>query len=800
MKTMLWDLLLVGAVLCSTMDGVAQTVINSQGFESPSSCTNWGYTGGVVTAETRRTGSNALRVGRSGESNTVTFNTLNVSGLAGLQLSVYHAVRSGSGPGMDVREGAVMQVAINGTWTTIGRVGGLGDHTYSWTNTTGGAGSTTCSPAITYQCPNPLVYTVPAGTNTIAFRVFAVSGGSNCTTFNTLMNGNVGSNYDRTDEGFQIDDVVLSTTTAPLPFIWTGAVDTDWHKCNNWRYGVVPTLTSAVTIDHTASNHCEVYTANAQCASLTIASSTANAWGLTVRSARQLAVTNDVSVTRTGAGGAVGITLGSTGPSTTGTFTCRNLVLTGSAAGNSTAFFRNEVGTNGMVVQGNLTIQSGGQLDLSAGATGGVMQLRGNYTNNDAEGAFSEAGSLVWFGGTATQSITTAGFEEYFGSLRLGKSSGDVTLVSPVRVRGAITFGYIAPGGRIMSSSSALLSMENTASVAGSGGTDGSHVDGPLQKFGNTDLIYPVGEAGLYRPVLLTEIAGSATDAFIVRYRRQSGYTAYGINRDAFLDHLSDCEHWTVDRSVGTPNARVTLSWHDIHSCGVTLPDDLRVAWWDASAMAPLWRDRGNDGATTTAWGGWVPSGEVQNQLGPFTLGSATAENPLPIALLFFHAQPESQAVQCSWVTTSEWNNDHFIVERSADGTDYTAVGQVVAVGNSSSVESYTFLDVAPLRGTSYYRLRQVDVDGTTSVSGVVPVRFDIDRELRAWMDDGQLHVVHGSPSGTPYEVVDAAGRIVAQGLASADRFEVRLSGASSAVYVLLLRDPEETRYVRLAR
>lgn len=797
MKNTLWNLLLSALVLCSLNDVVGQTVIGFQGFESPSPCNNWGYTGGVVTTETKRTGTNALRVGRFGESNTVTFNTMNVAGLAGLQLTVYHAVRSGSGPGMDVREGAVMQVAINGTWTTIGRVGGLSDHTYSFASTTGGSGSTTCSPATIYQCPNPLVYNVPAGTNTIAFRAFSVSGGSNCATFDALMGGTVGSSYDRTDEGFQIDDVALSTTTTPLPFIWTGAVDTDWHKCNNWRYGVVPTLTSAVTIDQTAVNHCEVYTANAQCASLTLASNTANAWGLTVRTARQLAVTNDVAVMRTGAGGAVGITLGSTGPSTTGTFSCRNLVLAGSAAGNSTAYFRNEAGTNSMLVQGDLTIQAGGQLDLSAGATGGVMQLRGNYTNNDGEAAFTEAASLVWFSGGNAQTITTTGFREYFGSMRLGKSANDITLASPVGLRSAITFAYAAPGGRIMSSAATLFTMESTSSVAGSGATNGSHVDGPLQKYGNTDFIFPVGEAGLYRPVQLTEISGSTTDAFTVRYRRQSAYSAYGVNKDAFLDHLSDCEHWTVDRSDGFPNARVSLSWHNVYSCGVTVPNDLRVAWWDASAMAPLWRDRGNEGVTTTAWGGWVPSSEVQNQLGPFTLGSVSSENPLPVELLFFNAEPTKGAVQCTWVTASEYNNDHFVVERSADGINYTVVDVVAAVGNSVSLESYAYTDLVPLRGTSYYRLRQVDVDGTTSLSQAVPVRFDDERSLRAWMDDGVMHVMHASPAGTPYEVIDAAGRRIAQGLASAERFDVQLPALSSAVYLLVLRDAEELRYVR---
>ncbi|MBL7951113.1 MAG: hypothetical protein JNM62_05285 [Flavobacteriales bacterium] len=782
-------------VLLLPVLGMAQTVISFQGFESPTTCNNWGYTGGDITTETRRTGTNALRIGRQGGSNTVTFNTVNVAGLAGLQLTVYHSVRSGSGPGMDVREGAVMQVAVNGVWTTIGQVGGLSDHAYAWSNTSAGAGSTTCSPATLYQCPNPLVFNVPAGTNTVAFRAFSVNGGSNCTTYNTLMGGNVGSNYDRTDEGLQLDDVSLSTTTTPLPFIWSGAVDTDWHKCGNWRYGVVPGLTSAVTIDQTAVNHCEVYTANAQCASLSLASNTAAAWNLTVRAARQLAVTNGVTVQRSGAGGAIGITLGSTGPVTTGTFSCNDLALTGSAAGNTTAYFRNEAGTNTLLVRGDLTINGGGHLDLSAGATGGILQLQGNYTNNDGEPAFSEQGSLVWFSGTASRSINTSGFEERFGSIRLAKTAGDLLLNDPVSVRAAVVFAYAAPGGRLLSSTAALLSLESTATTTGA--ADGSHVDGPMQRFGNTAFIYPVGEAGLYRPVQLTDISGVATDAFTVRYRRQSANTAYGPNTDAFLDHVSDCEHWTVVASNGVPNARVIPSWHAIHSCGVTVPADLRVAWWDASAMVPLWRDRGNDGVTTTPWGGWVPSGEVQNQLGAFTLGSTTSENPLPIELLFFDAGAQGAVVQCDWRTATERDNDHFTVERSTDGIHFTTVGTVDAVGDTWQTTRYAFTDVAPLPGVSYYRLRQIDVDGSSTVSNTVAVHRPAEMETRAWSTGDALQVRTPLPVGSTYRVFDPAGRLLVHGAVSGAVFTIPLA-ATTGVHLLQLSDGARTEQLRV--
>lgn len=755
----------------------AQTTIAFQGFESSAPCNDWSYTGGDITTETRRTGTNAIRVGRQGGSNTVTFATLNVAGLSGLQLRVYHSVRSGAGPGMDVREGAVMQVAINGVWSTIGRVGGFSDHAYAWASAIGGSASSSTGCNV-YQSANPLIYTVPVGTNTIAFRAFSVSGGSNCTTFNAVMNGNVGSNYDRTDEGFQLDDVALTTTTTPLPFIWTGRVSTDWSNCRNWRFGVVPTSTSPVTIDQSAVNHCEVFTANAQCASLSLASNNANAWNLTVRGGRQLAVTDAVDITRTGPGAAVGITLGSSAPATAGSFSCGDLTLTGNGASSSTAFFRNEAAANGMLVRGDLTLDLGGFLDLSAGATGGVLELRGDFSNNDGEAALSEVGSLIWFSGASPQSINTTGFEERLGSIRMGKSATDLTLNDPVRLSGNLELAYTSPGGRIISTASTLFSLSDTAGATS--GTDGSHVDGPLQKFGNSDFIFPVGEAGIHRPVQLTEIVGSSADAFIVRYRRQSGYTAYGITRDPFLDHVSDCEHWTIERSSGTPNARVTLSWSDAYSCGVDAPNDLRVAWWDATAMAPLWRDRGYDGATFLPWGGWLPSSEVQNQLGPFTLGSVSTMNPLPIELLYFDANVQAGRVDCEWATAAEFNNDFFTVERSADGGDFEAIGTVDAAGESRSLQGYSFADVSPHAGLSYYRLRQTDVDGTTTVSNMVAVKMSEVAGLQAWSDGDRIHVHHTISGRVEYRLYESTGRLVQSGVAPGPSFSLALPRVGS--------------------
>jgi hypothetical protein len=63
--------------------------------------------------------------------------------------------------------------------------------------------------------------------------------------------------------------------------------------------------------------------------------------------------------------------------------------------------------------------------------------------------------------------------------------------------------------------------------------------------------------------------------------------------------------------------------------------------------------------------------------------------------------------VDITWSTATETNNKYFTIERSANGTDFVAIGTVNGAGTSSSVNNYSFVDINPLTGVSYYRLTQ---------------------------------------------------------------------------------------------
>ncbi|MBF8963547.1 cellulose-binding protein [Pontibacter sp. FD36] len=95
---------------------------------------------------------------------------------------------------------------------------------------------------------------------------------------------------------------------------------------------------------------------------------------------------------------------------------------------------------------------------------------------------------------------------------------------------------------------------------------------------------------------------------------------------------------------------------------------------------------------------------------------------PLPVELHSFKGKPTQSGVQLDWETASEQDNAYFEVQRSQTATEFAAIGRVEGTGTTSLPQSYTFQDKEAGNGVNYYRLRQVDFDGTESFSPVLAV------------------------------------------------------------------------------
>jgi hypothetical protein len=104
---------------------------------------------------------------------------------------------------------------------------------------------------------------------------------------------------------------------------------------------------------------------------------------------------------------------------------------------------------------------------------------------------------------------------------------------------------------------------------------------------------------------------------------------------------------------------------------------------------------------------------------------SHTGSCPAPVTLISFEGTLKNNMVDLSWITTQEINASHYVVERSYNGTNFTAIG-TVAANNISSLSMYGSTDTNPgANGIVYYRLVQVDLDGSEHSSEIILVTID---------------------------------------------------------------------------
>lgn len=159
-----------------------------------------------------------------------------------------------------------------------------------------------------------------------------------------------------------------------------------------------------------------------------------------------------------------------------------------------------------------------------------------------------------------------------------------------------------------------------------------------------------------------------------------------------------------------------------------------------------------------------------------FFVGQCPAS--LPVEWLHFSARPDGSLVRLAWATAQELNSDRFEVERSADGQSWDAIGSVAAAGMSDAPSDYQFNDQSAPAGRTYYRLRQVDLDGAHDYSNVVEVSIEIaSSDLRvSSLADGHGAYVHGLTSRGQLQLFDLSGRLVAtHALADAGAVQLNL-------------------------
>ena len=141
---------------------------------------------------------------------------------------------------------------------------------------------------------------------------------------------------------------------------------------------------------------------------------------------------------------------------------------------------------------------------------------------------------------------------------------------------------------------------------------------------------------------------------------------------------------------------------------------------------------------------GWLPVNQfwttdgttplnVDLFLFPYVNNTITGCSTLPVSILNFKGSINDNKALLTWSTATEFNNKGFTIERSRDGKVFTQIDFVNGAGTTTQRKDYAYTD-ATLSDfsitTTYYRLKQVDLDGKTSYSNVIPLNL---KDILSW-------------------------------------------------------------------
>ena len=199
--------------------------------------------------------------------------------------------------------------------------------------------------------------------------------------------------------------------------------------------------------------------------------------------------------------------------------------------------------------------------------------------------------------------------------------------------------------------------------------------------------------------------------------------TFFSCNFQILHNGLTEPIQISVTRPSTRYTTNITNSGGLVLNCIVDdIPSALQVS-------TVSWTIRFRKGATSPVCFGLGGVNECLNTAGddfPATLPNCSVV--IPIEWLDFQARLTTdkgvKSVNLDWATASEHNIQHFIVERSANNQHYEQIGVPVKPNNTLNKSSYQVIDPKPLSGVSFYRIREVSVDGKASFSVIRSVIF----------------------------------------------------------------------------
>ncbi|MCU0434406.1 MAG: T9SS type A sorting domain-containing protein [Bacteroidia bacterium] len=472
--------------------------------------------------------------------------------------------------------------------------------------------------------------------------------------------------------------------------------------------------------------------------------------------------------------------------------------------------------TNGSAVvvdgaTGNYTSQAGGLITNST--TGGSMYVAGNWVNNAGNAGFSNDGATVLLNGAA-QNIGGSASTTFFNLSLLG--TGSKTLGINTTVGGISTLtGVLSLGTRplVLNSFTLNVSNPNGAAITNTTGYIQSETNLATNpsivswQMGTTTgaHVYPFGTAAaVLIPFTFNKVpATSATVSVATRSTAASNNNPWATGVTHMYDPTlaqdgSDeavIDRWWEINSTAAITANLTFSYRG-NTENTLVPafntGTLGAQYWATGAWLPDNAVLGSGTGVTAGVGSVTANGvSIAAAYTPWVLSSQLA--PLPVEWLTVTGNCANNHALLRWSTATEQNNDYFTIERSTNGTSWTAIGNVQGAGNSSMINNYQFIDPLPLPTINYYRIRQTDFNGSSSASSILMVSPCVASGdvVDAFAGNGNIFVNISAAFAQDYRITlyDSRGRLVSEQQFAvqpgANRFELEGNVPATGVYMV---------------
>lgn len=427
----------------------------------------------------------------------------------------------------------------------------------------------------------------------------------------------------------------------------------------------------------------------------------------------------------------------------------------------------------------NVKINPGAQIsvkgDLELANTGsitneGTIDLSGDIINNSGGNFFTGNNGSVFMNG-AVQNITGSDIIR-FNNLTLQGTGNKILHIRTISGGGGS--GTLDLDDRILELNGHSVYINNnlpSGIIRSSGGilceqiNNNSFVEWNIANNLTAHEFPFINSAGDYIPLTYHAQSGTSGNVTAATYATAPNNTPYPAV-PILVDHVRDVNG--IDNAANT----VDRFWY-MNNAGATADITFSYSALEQAASGNLnmraqkWQTLSNGwelptpGQSNPGAGSVLVPGVV-NLNGIWAIASEIS--PLPVELLSFDAIPESDnSVNCLWTTASEINSDHFVVQRSKNAIDFEYVGKVPAAGFSNSMIEYSTIDTKPYMGVSYYRLMQVDRDGTFEYSKTVAVnlRKNLDWQIYPTLTEDLINIKFQDEIPAEIFVYSATGQLI---------------------------------------